>query len=284
MVDAREMSKLEVNCIRGCPHGKKNCNCLPTPVTHTMEGSETNESSSRDEKCKNACPKGCKYVNILGNCFCLCLSDASEMAKEEVNCLSGKYPEGKKNCNPLPPVAPIRETNVKMCDEDSQCNKYCPKECNPDPCVCSSLSDAREMAKEEVNCMGGCPDGSKSCNCLPSPVTSEIKASCRRDNECIKYCPKGCQIVNCNFGTCFCSSLGDAREMEKEEVNRLGQKCPDGNKNCNRSPPVLPLIETTKQLIVCQKASECTKYCPKQCKSGRNCVCQCNLGNCFCDC
>ncbi|KAF8052014.1 hypothetical protein N665_1629s0001 [Sinapis alba] len=74
---------------------------------------------------------------------------------------------------------------------------------------CSSLGDAREMANEEVNCLGGqCPDGKKNCNCLPpvSPVMDsyETNASCHRDNECIKYCPKGCKIVNCNFGTCFC--------------------------------------------------------------------------------
>ncbi|ESQ28365.1 hypothetical protein EUTSA_v10019762mg [Eutrema salsugineum] len=64
---------------------------------------------------------------------------------------------------------------------------------------CSSFGDAREMVKE-VNCLGG--------NCLPqvAPImdTSETNASCRRDNDCSQYCPKGCKIVNCNFGTCFC--------------------------------------------------------------------------------
>nr|XP_018453444.1 PREDICTED: putative defensin-like protein 263 [Raphanus sativus] len=72
-----------------------------------------------------------------------------------------------------------------------------------------SWSDAREMVNEEVNCLGGnCPDGKNNCNCLPpvAPVMNsyQTNASCRRDNECIKYCPKGCKIVNCNFGTCFC--------------------------------------------------------------------------------
>ncbi|ESQ38688.1 hypothetical protein EUTSA_v10029335mg [Eutrema salsugineum] len=45
-------------------------------------------------------------------------------------------------------------------------------------------------------------------NCLPQVAptmdTYETNASCRRDNDCIQYCPKGCKIVNCNFGTCFC--------------------------------------------------------------------------------
>lgn len=78
-------------------------------------------------------------------------------------------------------------------------------------CNCEGLplSDARDMVKEEVNCIGGkCPEGKKHCNCLPPVVpimdNYETNASCRRDNECIKYCPKGCKIVNCNFGTCFC--------------------------------------------------------------------------------
>lgn len=83
---------------------------------------------------------------------------------------------------------------------------------------------------------------------------------------------------------CEGSSLGDAREMEKEEANRLGYKCLNGKKNCNRASPVVPIMETTNGLMVCHKASECTKYCPKECESGRNCVCQCNLGNCFCEC
>ncbi|CAH8327042.1 unnamed protein product [Eruca vesicaria subsp. sativa] len=60
---------------------------------------------------------------------------------------------------------------------------------------CSSLGDAREMVKEEVNCMPPVE---------PIMDSYEANASCRRDNECIKYCPKGCMIVNCNFGTCFC--------------------------------------------------------------------------------
>ncbi|VVA94539.1 unnamed protein product [Arabis nemorensis] len=69
---------------------------------------------------------------------------------------------------------------------------------------CLPLSDAREMVKEEVNCIGGkCPEGKKHCNCLPPVVpimdNYETNASCRRDNECIKYCPKGCKIVNCSI-------------------------------------------------------------------------------------
>ncbi|KAH0919765.1 hypothetical protein HID58_027425 [Brassica napus] len=65
----------------------------------------------------------------------------------------------------------------------------------------SSLGDAREMAKEEVNCIDGkCPDGKKNCNCLPpvAPVmySYKINATCHRDIECIKFCPKGCKIVN----------------------------------------------------------------------------------------
>ncbi|KAF8108273.1 hypothetical protein N665_0112s0030 [Sinapis alba] len=72
-----------------------------------------------------------------------------------------------------------------------------------------NMVDAREMAKEEVNCLGGsCPYGKKNCNCLPpaAPIMDsyETDVFCRRDNECIKYCPKGFKIVNCNFGTCFC--------------------------------------------------------------------------------
>ncbi|RID74740.1 hypothetical protein BRARA_B01827 [Brassica rapa] len=55
--------------------------------------------------------------------------------------------------------------------------------------------DSREMAKEEVNCLPPV---------APIMDTYETNASCRRDNECIKHCPKGCKIVNCNFGTCFC--------------------------------------------------------------------------------
>ena len=62
-------------------------------------------------------------------------------------------------------------------------------------CVGSYLGDSREMAKEEVNCLPPV---------APIMDTYETNASCRRDNECIKYCPKGCKIVNCNFGTCFC--------------------------------------------------------------------------------
>ncbi|CAN6934340.1 unnamed protein product [Brassica oleracea var. botrytis] len=74
---------------------------------------------------------------------------------------------------------------------------------------CSSFGDAREMAKEEVNYIDGkCPDGKKNCNCLPpvAPVMDSYKiiATCHRDIECIKFCPKGCKIVNCKFGTCFC--------------------------------------------------------------------------------
>ncbi|CAN6843869.1 unnamed protein product [Brassica oleracea] len=60
---------------------------------------------------------------------------------------------------------------------------------------CSYLGDSREMAKEEVNCLPPV---------APIMDTYETNASCRRDNECIKYCPKGCKIVNFNFGTCFC--------------------------------------------------------------------------------
>lgn len=81
-------------------------------------------------------------IEVYDVCICegLWLSDASEMAKEEVNRLGGKYHEGKKNCNSSPPVAPITETNVVMYDEDSQCNKYCPKECNSDSsCVCQCV-------------------------------------------------------------------------------------------------------------------------------------------------
>lgn len=40
---------------------------------------------------------------------------------------------------------------------------------------------------------------------------------------------------------CICeqgSSLGDAREMVKEEVNCIGGKCPKGKKNCNCLPPI----------------------------------------------
>ncbi|XP_019093706.1 PREDICTED: putative defensin-like protein 263 [Camelina sativa] len=60
---------------------------------------------------------------------------------------------------------------------------------------CLSMGDAREMA---VYCIGGkCPEAQ-------TMDTYETNVSCRRDNECIKYCPKGCKIVNCNFGTCFC--------------------------------------------------------------------------------
>ncbi|EOA34567.1 hypothetical protein CARUB_v10022121mg [Capsella rubella] len=71
---------------------------------------------------------------------------------------------------------------------------------------CLSMGDAREMA---VDCIGGkCPKGQIHCDCLPlvaPPMDSyETKVSCRRDKDCIKYCPKGCKIVNCNFGTCFC--------------------------------------------------------------------------------
>ncbi|KAF3526285.1 hypothetical protein F2Q69_00051129 [Brassica cretica] len=75
--------------------------------------------------------------------------------------------------------------------------------------TCSSFGDAREMAKEEVNCIDGkCHDGKKSCNCLPpvAPVmdSNKINATCHRDIECIKFCPKGCKIVNFKFGNCFC--------------------------------------------------------------------------------
>ncbi|KAG2312873.1 hypothetical protein Bca52824_024430 [Brassica carinata] len=123
------------------------------------------------------------------------LGDAREMAKEEVNC--------------LPPVAPIMdsyETNAS-CLRDNECIKYCPKGCKIVNCL--SLVDAREMAKEEVNCLGGsCPGGKKNCNCLPpaAPIMDsyETDVFCHRDDECIKYCPKGFKIVNCNFGTCFC--------------------------------------------------------------------------------
>ncbi|XP_018469695.1 putative defensin-like protein 263 [Raphanus sativus] len=70
--------------------------------------------------------------------------------------------------------------------------------------ICSSLVGAREMAKEEVNCLfGKCADGKKNRE-APIMDSYETDVSCRRDNECIKYCPKGFKIVNCNFGTCFC--------------------------------------------------------------------------------
>ncbi|ESQ28360.1 hypothetical protein EUTSA_v10019603mg [Eutrema salsugineum] len=62
-------------------------------------------------------------------------------------------------------------------------------------CKSSSLGDAREM----VNCLGG--------YCLLQVAHTmdiyETNASCHSDNDCIQYCPKGCKIVNCNFGTCF---------------------------------------------------------------------------------
>ncbi|CAF2185796.1 unnamed protein product [Brassica rapa] len=67
--------------------------------------------------------------------FCSYLVDAREMT--EVNCLGGKCPEGKKNCNCLSPVTPMVETNV-VCHKDDDCKKYCPKGCKPsNPCVCT---------------------------------------------------------------------------------------------------------------------------------------------------
>ncbi|CAH8327051.1 unnamed protein product [Eruca vesicaria subsp. sativa] len=66
------------------------------------------------------------------------------------------------------------------------------------------LVDAREMVNEEVNCLcGKGSDGKKNCE-APMMDSYETDVSCRRDNECIEYCPKGFKIVNCNFGTCFC--------------------------------------------------------------------------------
>ncbi|CAH8257541.1 unnamed protein product [Arabidopsis lyrata] len=57
--------------------------------------------------------------------FCLSLSAAREMAKEEVNCIGGHCPDGKKNCNCLLPIAPtmdIYETNAS-CLVDNECIK-----------------------------------------------------------------------------------------------------------------------------------------------------------------
>ncbi|KAG7589447.1 hypothetical protein ISN44_As07g017250, partial [Arabidopsis suecica] len=41
--------------------------------------------------------------------LCSFLGDAREMVKEEVNCIGGKCPEGKKNCKCLPPIAHIMD-------------------------------------------------------------------------------------------------------------------------------------------------------------------------------
>ncbi|CAF2062052.1 unnamed protein product [Brassica napus] len=65
------------------------------------------------------------------------LVDARVMTEEEVNCLSEKCPQEKKNCNSSSPLAPTMETTA-LCYEDNDCNKYCPKECNSSrPCVCA---------------------------------------------------------------------------------------------------------------------------------------------------
>ncbi|KAF8095372.1 hypothetical protein N665_0335s0020 [Sinapis alba] len=68
----------------------------------------------------------------------------------------------------------------------------------------------------------------------------------------------------------FCSYLVDAREMT--EVNCLAEKCPEGKKNCNCLSPVTPMVETN---VLCHKADDCKKYCPKGCKP-RQCFCQCD--------
>ncbi|KAF3520539.1 hypothetical protein DY000_02063386 [Brassica cretica] len=64
----------------------------------------------------------------------------------------------------------------------------------------------------------------------------------------------------------FCSSLGDAREMAKEEVNYIDGKCPDGKKNCNCLPPVAPVMDSYKINATCHRDIECIKFCPKGCK------------------
>ncbi|CAA7053578.1 unnamed protein product [Microthlaspi erraticum] len=74
----------------------------------------------------------------------------------------------------------------------------------------------------------------------------------------------------------LCSSLSDAREMAKEEVNCLGG-CPDGAKNCNCMPT--PTMDSHETNASCRRDSECIKFCPKGCK-----IVNCNFGTCFCEC
>ncbi|XP_019059047.1 PREDICTED: putative defensin-like protein 263 [Tarenaya hassleriana] len=74
-------------------------------------------------------------------------------------------------------------------------------------CSSFSVTEAREMEKEGLNCIGGCPSGQKDCNCIPvsSPMTEiDATSSCHKDKDCAKFCPKGCKIMNCNGGRCFC--------------------------------------------------------------------------------
>ncbi|CAA7053576.1 unnamed protein product [Microthlaspi erraticum] len=199
--------------------------------------------------------------------MCSYLGDAREMVEEEVNYLGG-------DTLAISPTMTIPGD----CRKDSECKEFCPKLCPAIGKHCSSLSDAREMAKEEVNCIGGCPDGEKNSKCLPSPVTPtmdshETSASCSRDSECIKFCPKVCKIVNCNFGTCFCSYLGDARQMAEEEVNYL-----DG-------PSLAPVSPIMVINGFCHKDLECGKNCPRACTShGRSCICSCRSRKCHCAC
>ncbi|ESQ28363.1 hypothetical protein EUTSA_v10019807mg [Eutrema salsugineum] len=70
--------------------------------------------------------------------FCSFLGDAREMAEEEVSCLGSECPEGNKNCNCLPRVAPIMES-TGVCEHENDCKKYCPLECKSKnrTCVCA---------------------------------------------------------------------------------------------------------------------------------------------------
>ncbi|XP_019093780.1 PREDICTED: putative defensin-like protein 262 [Camelina sativa] len=69
--------------------------------------------------------------------FCSSLGDAREMmVEEEVNCIDGKCPQGKKNCNCLPPVAHIMDNNGRVCTVDLDCYKYCPPQCKFGTCAC----------------------------------------------------------------------------------------------------------------------------------------------------
>ncbi|EOA33980.1 hypothetical protein CARUB_v10021474mg [Capsella rubella] len=76
-------------------------------------------------------------VSLTVIAFCSSLGDTREIVEEEANCINGKCPEGKKNCNCLQTIAQVPLTDYdRPCNIDSDCNKFCPPQCQLGTCVC----------------------------------------------------------------------------------------------------------------------------------------------------
>lgn len=67
--NAREMGKEEVNCIAGCTHGKKDCNCPPA-ITHIEE---TSGECHKESDCDYYMKSFCSRVECMpGTCYHEC--------------------------------------------------------------------------------------------------------------------------------------------------------------------------------------------------------------------